>query len=557
VTAAGSAAESIRFGTRAAGPAAPTQKPLTRVTLRPVSRRWLAAYALITLIALARVAATHRVFSEVLDEPVHLAAGYDWLSGAPYTLDASHPPLARVLSALPLKVLGIPRSDVADMVMRGNHLLYHGDRYVEHLVRARLGNLLLFAIAIAAVAAWGSRHLSPMAAFIGTALFTMLPPVLAHAGLATTDLAVVATLPLALFALDRYLDEPTRTRAAVLGLAIGAGLLSKYSFCVFFPVAALVTLALHFPNAIRIKPLVVTLLVAGAVVWSGYRFEVGTIAAAEEGAADYLVVAAPRVLKPAATWFAQNVPLPAPLFVHGFLEVKAHNAAGHQSYLLGRYSDRGFWYYFPVVWFFKTPLPLIVLAAAGAFALARRQRYGFLVVAAAIMASTMTSNINIGVRHILPIYAPLSLLAGHAVVELWRRGRATRVLTAALLAWLGANGILAHPDYLPWFNEAAGPRPERIAVDSNLDWGQDVLRLAEVVRERKIEHLSMLYIGNSLLERHGIHARFMAPHTRYRGWIAVSESALAFERRLGGYGWLERQRPLQRVGKSIRLYYIP
>lgn len=535
---------------------------------RPRDWRWIAALTAIVLIAVIRVANTHRVFSETLDEPAHLAAGYDWISGAPYTIDPSHPPLERILSALPLKLQNIPRSTASDFIERGNHLLYHGDRYVKNVARMRLGNLLLFALGIVAVAYGARRRFGDAAGLVAAALFTTLPAVLGHAGVATTDLAVAATLPLALLAVDRYLESPSRRRAVELGLAIALGMLSKFSFLVFFPVALFAVVALRWPIRTRLRPLLITVAVTFVAVWAGYRFDTGTIADKHTQGVDYVQFSAPAPLRPAATWIARNVPVPAPLFAVGFLMVKAHNSAGHTAFLLGRYSDTGWWYYFPVIWFFKTPLPYILLLAWGIVLLVRkaateRSRAVLepLLIALAIMASVMPSSINIGIRHILPIYAPLTAIAAYATVEIWRRATDAfgRFALVTLLVWLFGGVAWSHPDYLAWFNEMAGPNPDRVAVDSNLDWGQDVLRLERAVRERNIQQLRVIYVGNAWLHLHlpGVQVDGMTPYVPYKGWIAVSETGLKLENRIGGYKWLELYRPVTRVGKSIRLYYIP
>lgn len=517
---------------------------------------------MLVLIAVVRVASTHRVFSEVLDEPAHVAAGYDWLSGVPYTIDPSHPPLERILSAIPLKLKGMIPSADPDFVLRGNHLLYYNDQYEKNLARARIGNLLLLILAIVSVACWTRRRCGTSASLVATALFTTIPAILGHAGVATTDLAVAATLALALLTVDRYLEQPTIRRALELGLAIGLGLLSKFSFLVFFPVSLVAILLARWPVRTRIKPLLATIGVALLVVWAAYRFDVSTLEAADRNGPTLAHLAVPHFANNAAIWFAKHIPVPAPLFTIGFLMVNAHNAQGHESYLLGRYSDYGWWYYFPVVWFYKTPLSYMFLLAWGIVLLLRlRSRSALepLLIALAIMASVLGSSINIGIRHILPIYVPLALIAGYAVVEIWRGARDAfgRFALAAVLAWLFVGIAISHPDYLAWFNELAQPNPERIVVDSNLDWGQDVLRLARVVRKHKIENLHVLYAGNAWLFMHGVEAQPLAPYAPVKGWVAVSETALSFENKLGGFKWLEHYKPAARIGKSIRLYYIP
>src|SRR5437764_9729285 len=213
-----------------------------------MSRRWLwiAACIAVGIAGAVRVASTHRVFSETIDEPAHVACGYEWLTGPGYPTDMSHPPLERVLSAIPAVLAGIPAPppDV-DFVGRGNLILYANDHYEHNLARARMGNLFLFVIGMIAVAAWGWRLFGPPVGFLALVMFASLPPILGHAGVATTDVAVATMLTLTWIALDRWLDRPSPARSIILGLCIGLGVLSKFSFLLFFPVTAAVLLAVR------------------------------------------------------------------------------------------------------------------------------------------------------------------------------------------------------------------------------------------------------------------------------------------------------------------------
>ncbi|MCU1347261.1 MAG: hypothetical protein JWO56_291 [Acidobacteria bacterium] len=520
----------------------------------------LAALALICIVAGIRVAATHRVFSGTLDEPVHIAAGYAWWHGG-IALDPEHPPLARMLIGLPLRSLDPPESDNREG--RGTELLEKRGQYVRTLAAARRGNLLFLLIAIVATYAWG-RRLGDEVALLAAALGASLPPLLGHAGLATTDMALAAMLPVALLALDAWLAQPIVARAAVLGLAAGLAALAKYSFVLFFPVMAAVLIAFRWRDlraeGRRGRQYVSYLLsaaVAIMVVWAGFRFEFGTLADAYHGHVD-ITSQVPALLQRPFGWFSRNVPVPAPLFFDGMALVSFHNGVGHASYLLGEVRNGGWWYYFPVVFFFKTPLPFLILAACGAIVMIRK-RIGIevLAMALALMLSVLPSAINIGIRHILPIYPLLCVIAAYGATQFWR-GR-MRIAIAALLAWLFAGVALAHPDYLAWFNEAAGAHPDRIAVDSNLDWGQDVSRLARVVRRRHIDAIHVNCLTTVDFRSHGVPAEGLQPDTQTRGWIAVSETALRLDPKAqrGGYRWLDAYEPVERVGRSIRLYYVP
>lgn len=516
-------------------------------------RTYLAALAALALIAVVRVASTHRVFNATLDEPTHLVAGWQWIGGNDQ-IDYSHPPLARVLAALPLRFLDIPDPPTGlGATHAGNYLLYYGDRYLKHLARARIGNLLLLIVAICAVAAQANRAFGRGVSVVATALFTTLPPVLAHAGLATTDMAITAAIPLSLFALDLYLEKATAWRAVFLGGAIGFGVLGKFSFLLFFPVAAIVLIVVRKKAAALLPHAKALLVVATAfvVIWGGYRFDVSPIGDYFYGAAFFAEHAVPKSMQTEARWFADHVPIPAPGLAAGLAMLMYHDKGGHLAYLFGETSETGWWYYFPVVLFFKTPLPFLILTAIGIVLMIRRRlAVEHVLMPLAILLVAMTGSINIGVRHVLPLYGSLAIVAAYAGFTLRRR-----IATWALLCWLVVGVAAAHPDYLAYFNEAAGKNPARIAADSNLDWGQDLLRLERVARELKMQKVWVLYSTSALYEYHAIPAHALPDFQRVSGWVAVGETPMA----LWGdrFAWLDAYEPVRRVGKSMRLYYVP
>lgn len=532
------------------------------------------------LVALARVVATFHVFSETNDEPFHITAGLEWLQRGTYLSDPEHPPLARLAIAAPLVMTG-----------------------TRSLSLARGGNLIFFAVAMIVLAIWTYRLFGTATALVATALFGALPPVLAHAGLATTDSAAMAMTFLALFTFNLWVERPTWRRAIWLGVVIGLGLLSKFSFVVFFPVAALMFVRAR-PRVLQLVP---AALIALLVVWAGYRFTVGTVANArgtsridagiQAMAAQYAkahgyewvtpqiileyreyanaaalrgfsgidfvdwarvagypspsagrmgrdtMQGAPPIERPSVL---SHVPIPAPLFFAGIDIVRRHSGSGHTAFLLGRTSSKGWWYYFPVILFFKTPIAFLILAIGGIVLLFPR---GVALAPLAMLVVAMTSGINIGVRHILPMYPFLAMCAAYAAVAWWRRAK---WIVVVLLAWFFVATSIVHPDYLAYFNEAAGSHPERIAIDSNLDWGQDVQRLAHFVKREHIAHLYVSAFGD--WKQYGMPAEPLPENTRVTGWIAVSENQL---RLINGIQWLENERPVRRIGKSIRLYYIP
>jgi hypothetical protein len=506
---------------------------------------WLLTSAIFLLTAV-RVASTHRVFAPVVDEPTHIAAGRMWWAGVP-AWEALNPPLPKLLFALPY--LSEPIESPEDRSLFPAAVVFHRDDPVRGLAHARMANLLFLGIAIFTIVAW-ARELGDGVAIMAAVLFACVPQVLGNAGLAGTDMCAAATLTLALYATDRWLWRGTWSAAILAGVAAGAGALGKLSFPIFFPAGVLVLLLCQRKRAATARQIVPVALAALLVLWAGYRFELKPLASFQS-----VIMPAAGTLSPPLRWLYTRLPIPAASYFGGLFMLRRYTEIGTLSYLFGQTTHRGWWYYFPVVFFFKTPLPFLALIGAGA----ARVPLKFVLIPAALLLSTLGSTIEIGVRHLLPIYPFLAIVAAAGAVWLWRKTHALwRLATVVLLAWLFAGSALAHPDYLAWFNEAAGAHPERIAVDSNLDWGQDMFRLARLTRRRNFDHIALRCVTTIPFDRFGVHDTPLPPFVQTQGWIAMSETIVALDpdARRGGYKWLDGY-PYERVGESIRLYYVP
>jgi hypothetical protein len=509
------------------------------------SRRWTILVLLLVLFTLARIVMTHRVFAQTQDENWHLISGYDVLTKWDFRADLHHPPLARVLFALPFVSEPDPVADGSQA--RGNLLLLRNERYTQNLARMRMGNLPFVALAIVVVALWARRLLSPAAGLFAALVFASTPQILAHGGLATTDMASVATLALAWYALTLVLEKPTWRRSGLLALAITLGALAKFSFLPYFPVGAALLMLIH--RRVPLLRLAAATVAALLVCWAVYRCDIGSIQQYDARAESHAVLTGLPVR-------LVHVPLPAPAYFAGVLEVQKQNSEGQKGFLFGEVRQTGWWYYFPLALFFKTPLPLLLLFAAGCVILVRQKR-GLEAVALAfgILAVAMTSHINIGVRHVLPIYVPMAVVAGAVVTQL-----RLRLASAALALWLVTGIALAHPDYLPWFNRFAGSEPHQILNDSNLDWGQDVLRLVRYARRENIPQITTALAGAAPLDRIGLpQQKPLIAFEPLHGHIAVSELTLALGRDYSPEvgAWIHRNfdaRPYTRVGTSIRVY---
>jgi hypothetical protein len=517
---------------------------------------------ILVLLATTRIVATYSVFSHTVDEPAHIGCGMEWLVRGTYTYEAQHPPLARVAGALGPYLLGVrPHSagGPEPMIQDGLSVLYDDGSYTRNLTAARLGVLPFFWVAAAVVYLWARRDFGPAAAVAALFCFTFVPSVLAHAGLATTDMALTAFLGAAFLTGRLCLEQPTLRSGAIFGLLGALAIGSKLSSLPFFAAAAVLALAssaivIGLPSEgmtqyvrRRLPPFGVATAVACAVLWGLYRFSFGRV--------EFL-----------------PFPVPAPALFAGVRAVLQHNSIGQLSYLLGDVNRYGFPGYYAVVLGVKTPIALLILTVVGLSAAVRNWRTPAWILPVAYSAGVLVvsffSRINIGVRHILPVYTGFSILAGWVLVQFGSRSARKWIApaNAVLVGWLAISSLVSHPDYLPYFNAFAGSHPENILVDSDLDWGQDIKRLKQVLKTRGISSASICVVsylkpqpGDPLLARGN-------PRAPSVGWNIVG--ATCWKEFRFGLGDLRRDisvwpdhapPPQETVGKSIYVcwYFAP
>ena len=523
--------------------------------LAVTSRAWRVIAVTLVVASSIAVWSTARVFSGTVDEPAHLAAGMQWLTTGQYTYDLQHPPLGRVAAALGPYLHGARTVGEAGIYDEGARLLGQGRHYSDVLASARHGELVFFLLMAAIVWLWARRLLGEAGGAVAVLFVVTNPDLLAHAGLATTDIACAAMTALGLYAAARWIDRPTWAATFSLGVAAGLAACSRLSAIAFLGGALIACYLLHawatrgwsLGSALDgrrwTERIFAALLVFALVVWAVYRFDVGRFT-------------------------PDGLRLPAPAFIAGIDRFVLHGGAGHPSFLLGTPGNRGWWYYFPVALAIKTPLPLLLLATLGSAEVVRRLRDRRdwqaavpLVAAAAMLAVAMTVHVDLGIRLVLPLYPLLAIVAAYGAITLWSQvpQLASRVALAVLVAWSTIGAVRSHPDYLAYFNALAGSHPERILVDSNLDWGQDLYRLRDTVIARGIrDSIRVAYFGTADPSAIGVpNARQLGLHERATGWIAASETYLAGEWVGGAYAWLLDYPAVARIGPSMRLWYIP
>ena len=373
-----------------------------------------------------------------------------------------------------------PHDDALDAIAKVGHF----DRI---LFLMRLGNLPFFILACHVVCVWGRTFGAPIG-ILALGLFTCSPTALADAGLATTDMALGATVGAAFLAAILWAQKPTVLRAILLGLCGALACLSKFTALGYLPAAGVLALACYlvasWPGWRELWSLAwrcaltapIAIAFAAFVIWAGYWFSIG-----------------PGLLR---RGFHEH--LLAPEFFDGIHVAMNHSHDGHGAFLLGHFSWTGWWFYFPVVLSLKTPIAFAIFLALGLFVCFKmRARVIYLLPIAfclGILLPAMNSHVDIGIRHIEPIYIGFSIIAALGLKQLlqWTRTSFASTLTAgALVAWLVISVGVRHPDYVVYVNAFAGKAPEKMIVDSNYDWGQDLRILSKVLQKRGVQQVSL------------------------------------------------------------------
>lgn len=483
-----------------------------------------------------------RTKSAVYDEVVHFSAGYAAARFGEYRFNPDHPPLVATLAAAPLLAMDVrfPTEDPAWRMGRpyevGRRFLYRWNDGDRLLARGRVVVLAL-AAALAAIvffwtrAAWGSH-----AAALALLLAATSPDVLAHGQLVTTDLGAALFIFATVAAFERVTRRISPERVLVAGLALGAALATKFSTLILFPVLlALLVAVARRPEPVtlaasghprdlgrtrsKLAALGLSLLAMSAiallVLWSSYGFRFAASADPSIEAAipwDRLRPEEPALAE--ATDLLRGARALPEAYLWGFVRFFKHQQA-RPAFLLGARSDDGFRSFFPVSFAVKTPVALLAFLALAAWLAAargmRRREDLFLWIPLAFYAAaSLTRGINIGHRHLLPLYPFLFVAAGRAAAwaarEWPRRGPAAAVTVLAV--WHAGAALWIHPHYLAYFNELAGGPGQgyRILVDSSLDWGQDLRGLRPYMEAHGIPRVKLSYFGTADPAYYGIAA---------------------------------------------------
>lgn len=505
--------------------------------------------------------------SATFDENINPAVGYAELFIRDYSLYHDHPPLIRVFTALPLLAFqpNVPLNhDSWQKRAKGTQDRYdfaHEFFYVANsnagtmLFWSRMPVIFLSLVLGLLVFKWAKALYGNLAGLFSLFLYTFEPNIIAHSRLATTDLILTLFIFCAVFQFWQYYQSPSLKALILTGILFGLALLSKFSAIMLLPILFL--LAFLVPKKGEIAELTTTL-------WSLKSRVTGEAMGRIFKTMCLVSIIAVGVLL--AFYGSQWE-----LYIKGFSDTMSHYEKGHNAFLMGNHSTDGWWHYFPVAFLLKTPIPLLIYVLVSFLFLSfRKEKAGYflLVPIGVITISALFSHINIGLRHILPIYPFLIVLASSVTLIRFSQPRFFSACFVCLGFWYAFSTASIFPSYLAYFNEFVGPKKGyRQLVDSNLDWGQDLKRLRTFLDKNDIDHVYLGYFGTADPCYYGIKPIDLpGPPSRCgRGreeiqadYIAISATHLqsVYFADKKTFSWLLPYEPVARIGYSIFVYDI-
>lgn len=527
-----------------------------RTRKRPLVVALLAAVMLAQMAAVMVVTAVQQ--TPTIDEPVYVGTAVTYIEQGSLRYNPEHPPLGKLIMGAGL-AFAHPHLDPSfngNQSELGRHVLYEsGNDPYELMFLARLPMIVLTLLFGLVVFAFARELTNAWGALVALALYAFSPDVIAHGSLATLDVPAIGFLLTAVWLTWRARTGRPWLWLSLAGVALGAALATRMSILPAVPVVMGLGVLAMKNRAGWWKSLAVGAgigVITVATVWAVYlsvdpwlRFLTPTGLKEIDGLRGLLV---------------DLMPFPKP-FRDGMRVQFGFEDQVFSGFLFGEYYEGSRWYYLPSAVLVKTPLAMMLLWVAGAAAMlaVRRLRMAavhVLVVPAVLFAVAMTGARDFGSRYaiFLPIFLAVAASAFVTVRGNWPKWSAT-----ALASLVAASSLSTFPYYLPYSNEAFGgtANTHNNLHDSNADWGQDLGRLADRLRERYPgEKVWLVYKGAGVPEAYGIVAENPLDEdpADVRGLLVVSDSSVAKAQGRLKVLLSDSGAPVDEVGHSISIY---
>jgi hypothetical protein len=464
------------------------------------------------------------------DEGDHLFAGYMSLKHGDLGLNPEHPPLAKMVAALPLLGMNLRVPELQGRNFKVETFLDGKDFNAWNLAqgilfRARMA-ASFFTLLLALLVFLAAREMFGITAgFIALALFAFDPSFLAHGALVTTDAGVSCFIFACVYAFYRYVKAPSASRVIVLGIATGLAFTSKHTGVLVVPMLIVLAICEIIRHPRRASgetsdcrktltgnlagALAAAAVISLVVLWAFYGFRYKARPAGLEMNPP-LSVSLAEISKP---WegkvlgtLARFRALPES-YLYGMADIQSVDDF-YTTWFFGKLYAHGTHWYFPAVIEIKSTLPFLILLLIAAVLIATRKfarwrEILFLTVPPAVyLAVAMSSQMNIGVRHILPVYPFLMILAAGAAVQLVAINSRWKIAVAALLLWQVVTVLRVFPVYMAYGNELwGGPsNVHKYLSDSNVDWAQQLIASKKYLDARGIQNCWFVYFAEAVVD---------------------------------------------------------
>ena len=553
-----------------------------------------------------------------MDESSHLPAGYSYVSQKDMRINPEHPPLVKDLAGIPLlfiKGINFPyeikawQTDVNGQWDFGFNFLYSRGNPVDKMIFwGRIPMILILILLGFYIFKWTRELYGNNASLLALSLFSLSPTFLAHGRLVTTDVAAAVGAFIATYYFVKALKTSNTKNIVFSGIWFGIAELLKFSVILLVPlfiVLAIIWWLFVSKNFWQILKLLVSVFVIGFVVIGiVYMFHTWNYPPEKQVSDTAFILTSFKysAVSDAIVWMADKPILRAyAQYLLGLAMVIQRATGGNTTYFMGEVSASGWKNYFPTVYFIKETLTLHILTfialfyalytgikqirkpifsgifrAIGNFVKYRFAELSMLGFMAIYWTTSLTSNLNIGARHLLPAFPfTIALVAGVVSATFFKQPymKLKQVIIITLIAWQAVSVLSVYPSFLTYFNEAVGgpTKGHLYSVDSNLDWGQDLKRLTKWVNDNKIDLIYLDYFGGGdaryyLKEKftpwHGDWSEDNLPENSY---LAISATLLqggrgkpvpGFNQNNGYYLWLNKYDPVTVIGNSIFVYRI-
>ena len=496
-------------------------------TSHKTNGRVIAGVACLIAVFWLQLALTADRNSITWDEDDHIYAGYmSWKHGD-FGLNPEHPPLVKLVAAIPLLNLDLQmpklqnRSFKIEAFLGGKDFVFRNN-YNQIIFRARMAAsvftiLLVILVFLAAQEMFGTGP-----AFIALALLAFDPNLLGHGAVVATDSALSCFMFASVYAFYRYVKAPSTWRMIVVGLATGLGFASKHTAILIMPILFMLALIELFrkgsgqlgisrgKHALRLAgALIVISVIALGVLWATYGFR-------------YKARAGDLQINPPFSQFVQGLSrqhevkllstvahyrLLPESYLYGLADVRVMSDF-YTSYIFGNIYPHGVWYYFPAAFLIKSTLTLLILLGVAIWAIATRRFSAwreilFLTIPPVFhLLVAIWSRMNIGLRHILPMYMFLAVLVAGAVWKLIEKNRRWLYAVVVLLVFQAISSIHVFPAYVAYANEAWGGPSQtyKYLTDSNADWAQQLKSVKRYLDQRGVKDCWFIYFAQGVVD---------------------------------------------------------